>query len=82
MKFGTPPWRANPAPPQLEPPRPQLEPTAADLKNGWNAETLSEYHAMNERRALRVVATSMFHKPRPKWANSKYRPLRGLRRQH
>ena len=86
MKFGLPPWlkRAQDAGREAVrafvkyTPPPAADLTDADEANGWTPETLAAYHAEREARAMAVVAASMEGRlrPRPRWANSKYRPLR------
>ena len=84
MKLGLPPWLKRSkdttdttrALVKYEPP-PAAELRDEDELNGWTAETLAEYLAEREARAMAVVAASMEGRlrPRPKWANSKYSPL-------
>ena len=93
--WGLPPWltklRADDAGPpartlqelvKYAPPPPaavDLVLTAEDKANGWTPETLAEYQAESDARAMAIVATSMTNKrrkPRPRWANTgNYRPL-------
>ncbi len=82
MKFGLPPWlkRAEDTARALVKFTP---PTAVDLTdaeeaNGWTAETLAAYQADRHAAAMVVVAASMEGRlrPRPRWANSQYSPLR------
>ena len=58
------------------PPAPDL--TDEDAANGWTPEALAEYLAEREARAMAVVAASMEGRlrPRPRWANNSYSPLR------
>lgn len=80
MKFGVPPWlkRAKDTVTALVPYRPPEAPTEAEAANGWDAEALAAYQAERDARAMATVAASMEGRlrPRPKWANSKYDPLR------
>ena len=82
MKFGLPPWlkRAEDTSRALVKYTP---PPAADLSdedevNGWTPETLAAYRAESDARAMAIVAASMEGRlrPRPRWANSNYSPLR------
>ncbi len=82
MKLGLPPWlkRAKDTARALVKFTP---PTAVDLTdaeeaNGWTAETLAAYQAERHAAAMAVVAASMEGRlrPRPRWANSRYDPLR------
>ena len=85
MKFGLPPWlkRTSEA---VRPvlalvkyvPPPAPEPTDAETANGWTAETLAAYNAESDKRAMEIVTASMEGRlrARPRWANSKYSPLR------
>ncbi len=86
MKFGLPPWlkRARDAAVEVgralvtyQPP-PAANLTDADEANGWTAETAAAYHAERHAAAMAVVAASMEGRlrPRPRWANSGYNPLR------
>ena len=82
MKFGLPPWvkRAEDAVRALvkyEPP-PAAELTDAESLNGWTPDTLAEYQTEADARAMAIVAASMEgrFRPRPRWANSRYSPLR------
>ena len=82
MKFGLPPWlkrvkEAGRALVKYVPP-PATDPTDAELLNGWTEETLTAYHAESDARAMVIVAASMEGKlrPRPRWANHNYDPLR------
>ena len=86
MKFGLPPWlkRAKDAGREAvralvkyEPP-PAADLTDADEKNGWTPKELAAYQAERDASAMAFVAASMEGRlrRRPKWANSKYRPLR------
>ncbi len=82
MKFGLPPWlkRAKDATRALvkyDPP-PAVDLTDVEEKNGWTAETLAKYRAESDARAMAFVAASMEGRlrPRPRWANSRYDPLR------
>ena len=87
MRFGLPPWlkRAKDAGREAvralvkyEPPPPAVDLTDEDEKNGWTPEALAAYRAESDARAMALVSASMEGRlrPRPKWANSKYRPLR------
>ncbi len=52
--------------------------TEVEIKNGWTPETLAEYQAESDARAMAIVAASMEGKfrQRPRWANhGNYRPL-------
>ncbi len=82
MKFGLPPWlkRAKDTARALVKYTP---PTAVDLTdaeeaNGWTPEGLAKYRADADARAMNFVAASMEGRlrPRPRWANSQYSPLR------
>ena len=88
MKFGPTSWLKRTKEPAAlvkraralvkdEPP-PPAEITDADEDNGWTPETLAAYHAESDARAMAVVAASMEGRlrPRPRWANSRYSPLR------
>ena len=89
MKFGLPPWLKRTKDTALvtkDTTRALVKyvaPSAADVtdaesRNGWTPETLAAYRAESDARAMAIVAASMEgrHRPRPKWANSKYAPLR------
>ncbi len=86
MKFGLPPWLKRTRAPALEvgralveyDPPPAAELTDADEANGWTPEAVAEYQAEREAAAMAVVAASMEGRlrPRPRWANNKYSPLR------
>ncbi len=73
MTSGNPPWKRT-----SEPVAPVVEVNEDDSANGWTPEALSEYHTEREAKAMRLVADSMAGRlrPRPKFANSKYSPLR------
>ena len=56
---------------------PAVEPTPDEARNGWTAETLTEY--VRERTAaqsLRIDPMSTVRRTPPRRANSVYRPLR------
>ncbi len=93
MRFSLPPWLKRA--PAVEPARTlqelvkyapppaaavDLVLTAEDKAIGWTPETLAEYQAESDARAMAIVATSMTNKRRglrPRWANTgTYRPLR------
>ncbi len=81
MKFGIAPWlkRAKDTARALvkfTPPTVDL--TDVEEANGWTAETLAAYQAERHAAAMAVVAASMEGRlrPRPRWANSQYSPLR------
>lgn len=88
MKFPLPPWlkRTEEPEPEPEPARalvkytspPAAELTSEDEVNGWTPETLAAYWAESDARAMAIVAASMEGKfrPRPRWANNRYSPLR------
>ncbi len=85
MKFGLPPWlRAKDTAREIGralvtyTPPPAADLTDADELNGWTAETMAAYQAEREAAAMAVVAASMEGRlrPRPRWANSRYDPLR------
>ena len=82
MKFGLPPWlkRTKDAARELVKytPPPAIELTDAEELNGWTPETLAEYRAESDARAMAIVAASMEGRlrPRPRWANNRYSPLR------
>ncbi len=92
--WGLPPWLTKLRAPAVEPARTlqelvkyapppaaavDLVLTAEDKANGWTPETLAEYQAESDARAMAIVATSMTNKRRgrrPRWANTgTYRPL-------
>ena len=89
MKFGTPPWLKRPkdtsrvkkdtprALVKYEPP-PPADLAAEDEANGWTPASLAAYHAESDARAMAIVAASMEGRlrPRPRWANNSYSPLR------
>ncbi len=86
MKFGLPPWlrrakgatvEAARALVKYKPP-PAAEPTDEETLNGWTPEALAEYRKEADDHAMAVVAASMEGRlrPRPRWANNRYRPLR------
>ncbi len=90
MKFGLPPWlkrtkdsastalvkKAHALVKYVAPPAADL--TGEELKNGWTPEALAAYQAESDARAMAIVAASMEGRlrPRPRWANSRYDPLR------
>ena len=84
MKFGLPPWLKRTREAALEIGRalvkyePAVDLTDAEEANGWTAETLAAYQAERHAVAMAVVAASMEGRlrPRPRWANSRYDPLR------
>ena len=86
MKIGIAPWlkRAKDAAVEVGralakyTPPPAADLTDADAKNGWTPEAVAEYHAERHAAAMAVVAASMEGRlrPRPRWANSRYDPLR------
>ena len=52
--------------------------TEVEIKNGWTPETLAEYQAESDARAMAIVTASMEGKlrRRPRWANrGNYSPL-------
>ncbi len=53
---------------------PLIQPTEEEARNGWTAETLTDY----VRQRQRAQAAKVFPEkpPRPTMANSKYNPLR------
>lgn len=74
MKFGLPPW-LKPTDEVVEPePRDLVEPTAEEARNGWDAEGLTAYLAERDR----AQADTVLHRapPKPRFANSKYNPMR------
>ena len=86
LSFGLPPWLKRAGDAGREAGRalvkyvapPAADPlTDADEKNGWTPDTLAEYRAESDARAMAIVAASMEGRlrPRARWANSKYRPL-------
>ena len=86
MKFGLPPWLKRTKDAAIEvgralvkyTPPPAADLTGADEANGWTPEAVAEYQAEREAAAMAVVAASMEGRlrPRPRWANSGYNPLR------
>ena len=82
MKFGLPPWlkRTKDAARALVKytPPPAVDLTDVEEANGWTAEGLAAYQAEREAAAMSIVAASMEGRlrPRPRWANSIYSPLR------
>ncbi len=82
MKFGLPPWlkrtrEAARALVRYTPP-PVADLTSVEEANGWTPEGLAKYRADADARAMAFVAASMEGRlrPRPRWANSRYDPLR------
>ena len=84
MKFGLPPWLRRTREAALEIGRAlvKYEPvddlTAVEEANGWTPEGLAKYRAESDARAMAFVAASMEGRlrRRPRWANSRYDPLR------
>ena len=87
MKFGMPPWMKKASEPEQTSERALVKYTPAVLTgadeangwtNGWTPEALAEYRAEADARAMGIVAASMEGRmrPRPKWANNQYSPLR------
>ena len=85
MKFGLPPWLKRTKDAAIEVGRalvkyePADDLTEAEEANGWLPETLAAYRAESDARCMAVVAASMegrLRPPRPRWANSRYSPLR------
>ncbi len=86
MKFGVPPWlkRTKDTPREIAEStalvkhKPVVDMTDAEEANGWTPEALAEYHAESDARAMARIAASMEGRlrPRPRWANSNYSPLR------
>ena len=86
MKFGLPPWLKRTKDAAVEvgralvtyTPPPAADLTDADEANGWTPEAVAEYQAEREAAAMAVVAASMEGclRPRPRWANNRYSPLR------
>ncbi len=76
MKFGLPPGlkgEPEPEPPVIE----LVEPTADEARNGWTAETLTEYLAERAQEDAKLAFRMFDRKPRrSRWANSKYSPFR------
>ena len=62
---------------QAQPPA-LIEPTAEETRNGWTAQTLTDYHhGQKAAQSLRIDPSSVLRrKAPPVRANSKYRPLR------
>lgn len=56
----------------------KIELTEDEKKNGWTVETLTAYVAERERAQAGVILFDPEYrrKPRPKWANNFYSPLR------
>lgn len=56
----------------------QIEPTEDEKKNGWDKQSLSAYVAERERANAGVIMFDSEYRsrPRPKWANNIYSPLR------
>ena len=92
MKFGLPPWLERTREAESAPPRALVkydsrsiailtdvdDLTDTEELGGWTPETLAEYRAESDARAMAIVAASMEGRlrPRPRWANSRYSPLR------
>ncbi len=86
MKFGLPPWLRRTKDTTKDTARALVKytpPPPADLAdedeaNGWTPETLAAYQAESDARAMAIVTASMEGKfrPRPRWANNSYSPLR------
>ncbi len=88
MRFGLPPWlkRAKDAGREAvralvkytPPPPVAIDLTDAEVPAGWTPKELAAYQAERDASAMAIVAASMEGRlrPRPRWANSKYRPLR------
>lgn len=57
---------------------PEIVLTDEEKKNGWTEETLRAYVAERERAQAGVVMFEPEYRrtPRPRWANSRYNPLR------
>ena len=63
--FKPPPW-SRPKPPPIEP----IEPTAEEVRNGWTAETLTDYVAESRARQNASIAAGIGgRKPKPTRAN-------------
>ena len=88
ISFGLPPWlkrakdvalEVGRALVKYEPPPAADDLTDVDETNGWTPETLAEYRAESDARAMAIVATRMqtiLHRQvRPRWANNRYSPL-------
>ena len=59
--------------------RPIIEPSDEERRNGWDAESLSDYVASREAGAALAVDVNSIHRSqarRPMSANHRYRPLR------
>ncbi len=86
MKLGLPPWLKRTREAALEvgralvkyEPPPAAALTDEDEANGWTPETLAAYRAESDVRAMAIVAARMEGRlrPRPRWANNSYSPLR------
>lgn len=60
--------------------RPIVEPTAGEARNGWTAESLTDYVAdQTAAQSMRVNPHSLSRRTRPARANSRYSPLRWRR---
>jgi hypothetical protein len=60
------------------PPPVAIDITGADVPDGWTAKELAAYQAERDASAMAIVAASMEGRlrPRPRWANHRYAPLR------
>ncbi len=84
MRFPLPPWLKRTKEPEparalvkYEPP-PPADVSDEDETNGWTPESLAAYRVESDARAMAIVAASMEGRlrPRPRWANNSYSPLR------
>ncbi len=88
MRFSLPPWlkrttavdqEAGQSLVVRQPPPVAIDLAAAEVPDGWTREELAAYQAESDARASNVIAASMANRRRPRhprWANSKYSPLR------
>lgn len=80
MKFGLRSWLVNSDAPPAKATAPELiQPTEDEARNGWDAESLTAYVKEERERAQSdMISSRIFNRkpPRPRWANSRYDPLR------
>lgn len=53
-----------------------MEPSPEEIQNGWDAESLTAYHAQREQETAAALDWTKRDKGKPKVQNSKYRRFR------